>query len=88
METKVEKLERELAEAKKQQAEFDALAENQKLAECLHSHLCRSSHEDQCGWYYENWKNIGSTRASFLKKADAILKDVDYKSAILMLKHI
>ena len=88
---KIKKLQSELDQAKKEQAEFDALPENQRLAETIHSATCHSSHEDHCGWYYESWdKPLGSysTRLSYLRKAQAILRDVDYKSAVLVIKQL
>ena len=59
---------------------------NEQVAEILHNKLCRSSHEDQCGFYWESWLKPGSTRKYYLDKADHILKistDLDVVKQII-----
>lgn len=48
----------------------------QELAEILHSKLCRSNHDDQCGWYYKSFSDLplDATRRRYLDKAEALLE--------------
>ncbi len=71
------KMEKELVEA---------MPKNQRLADALHAKTCRWNHEDGCGWHYESWKNIGTSRRAFLDKADAMLAEMTFEEAVKVLK--
>lgn len=85
---KIAELEKQLETLKKEQAEFDSLSEANRLAEIIHKKTCRSNHTDACGWEYESWSKIGATRLSYVKKAEAILKSVDYQLAVFIIENI
>lgn len=71
---KIEELEKELSDLKKELDEYNNLREDRKLAEHIHSRFCHSSHEDYCSWFYESWEKPGYTRNSYLEKAQNVLK--------------
>ena len=79
----------ELEEAQK---EHNLKSEDIRLAEYIHSKTCRSNHTDGCGWGYESWDGStpsgNRTRSRYLEKARTILKDVDFESAINVIKNI
>lgn len=85
---KIAELENQLGILKKEQAEFDALPEVNRLAEIIHKKTCRFNHTDGCGWEYESWSKVGTTRLSYVKKAEAILKNVDYQLAVFTIENI
>lgn len=85
---KIVDLEKQLASLKAEQAEFDSLPEVNRLADLIHKKICRSNHTDACGWEYESWSKIGATRLSYVKKAEAILKNVDYQLAVFTIENI
>jgi hypothetical protein len=87
---KIKQLEEDLAKAKREQVEYEGLSDEQKLAEFIHSKTCSGNHTDFCGWFYESWDKLGqnSTRGSYLKKARAILEEVDLKTAELVIKNM
>lgn len=47
---------------------------------------------DGCGWFYEKWTDIGlgvsRTRKPYIDKAENILKDVDFKTACLIINNL
>lgn len=66
IETEIERLTK-LRDSIKAHAE--SLTPSQRVAELLHDHRCRSSHEDQCGWHYESWAKPGPTRSGWEERA-------------------
>lgn len=56
----------------------------QKVAEYLHSYLCRWNHIDQCGWEYSGWDNPGHARKKYLEKATYLIKRYGVEEAIQM----
>lgn len=81
LEVQKQKLLKELEETKK-------LTPAQQLADILHSKQCRWNHEDGCGYYYESWSNPGNNRYEYLAKANAMLKDIDFETAVKVTKHM
>ncbi len=86
----IEELETKLKILKEEKKNFDLMQPNFKLAELIHSKMCRSNHTDGCGWYYEKWDGFGnnSTRLSYLKKANDILEKVSYKDAAFIISNL
>jgi len=72
------KLEEEL----KKQRLLKIPKEEIELAELLHSKFCHKSHIDLCGWYYDEGDWTDSSRKRYLKKANSLLKIVNYKDAL------
>jgi hypothetical protein len=87
---KIKKLEDELAQAKKEQVEFNALTEEQRLAEIIHSKMCHWNHTDGCGWFYDKWSDNrhNGYRVEYLNKAIAILKQVNFETAKLVVNNL
>ena len=89
--TKEQELLEKIAEAEK---ELKALREEQKLpnniklATALHEIMCHYNHTDGCGWYYENWNVMGYIRMEYLKKANTILKVVDFETAMKVIDEL
>jgi hypothetical protein len=77
---KIKELESELR-LKKEQVAYTVMPVEHQLADMLHSKLCHLNHTDRCGWHYESWTRIGTTRQSYIDKAKAILKIVDFDTA-------
>ena len=84
----IKKLEDKIEELKRERDELEAMPDNQRLAELIHSTQCHSAHEDQCGWYYESWEKIGSTRSGYLDRANKILKETTLEHAIIVIKNL
>lgn len=89
----VENIDKELLELEvkkqellKKKEELKKLTPGQQLADILHSKQCRWNHTDGCGWYYSSWDNTCATRMEYLRKANAILKEVDFDTAIKVIK--
>lgn len=66
------------------------------LAEAIHKRRCHWNHAgpkpgcgvrraDECGWEYETWTNPGSSRNKYLEKAEKVLKEVSYETAMKVL---
>ena len=70
----IEKLEQKLKTLKRKKKENDEMPYNHRLADMIHKLICHSNHTDGCGWHYESWSNIGTTRQRFLDKANEILQ--------------
>lgn len=71
----IRRLEEQIADLRRKDAEFAALAPEHRLAITLHKMLCHHNHMDGCGWEYEyesitklpNWN--GHAHAHYLRKA-------------------
>jgi hypothetical protein len=89
---KIEELEKQISDLKREQKEYESLADNQRLAELIHEVTCHYNHTDGCSWYYDSWKTPNvphSDRFRHLKKANAVLALVNFEDAkkiILCLK--
>ena len=78
----------------KLQAEYEeTLPEEERLAIYLHKRMCHLNHTDGCYFYYEvtegfihDWK--GNVHAEYLQKAQAILRLVDYNTAVKLIDSI
>jgi hypothetical protein len=74
---KIAKLQKEIDELQKVDALFLAMTDEEKLAEALHTLLCRWNHTDGCGWHYEirggqhDW--AGSSHGPYLTKARGVM---------------
>ena len=53
IEAKIAKLQKELAYAQKEKAEFEQLGPVEQLAISMHECFCNANHTDGCGWHYE-----------------------------------
>ena len=84
----IDALSRQLEEKKAAKAAFDALPAINRLAEALHEKLCSGNHTDGCSWHYESWERPGYSREYYTKMAGKILAEVDFNSAIKVIKHI
>lgn len=54
-----------------------SLTPAQRIAEDLHEILCRDNHDDQCGWFYESWKEPlwrYSSRRQYILMAERVLE--------------
>jgi len=78
----IKEKEEELARLKTQKAEYNKLKPEWKIADILHSRMCRLNHIDQCGWDYASWQKPDGTREEYLKKALAILRQVEFDKAL------
>ena len=78
LEDKVEQLKKELKDAEEQLKNYDNMSPVHQLAVDLHELFCNQNHTDGCGWYYEFERKLhkwdGYSHASYLKKAQALLK--------------
>lgn len=69
----IQKLQSQIEELEKQKKTLLNMSLEHRIAVELHSLLCKSNHEDQCGWYYEiknnehNWN--GYAHLSYYGKA-------------------
>jgi len=54
-EKRIETLEKELSELKKERDYLKGLPLKYQIAELLHGAMCHHNHTDGCGWYYETW---------------------------------
>jgi hypothetical protein len=74
---KIKELETELVKLREQEAVFENMTDEQRIAITLHDMLCIYNHTDGCGWHYEighghreglhDWR--GSAHAPYLTKA-------------------
>lgn len=62
------------------------MKENEKLADKIHDFLCHDNHNHQCDYLWGDWKNPSPTNKTYLKKADEILKLIDIKTALEIVK--
>jgi hypothetical protein len=83
---RIQELEREIEKLKIEKEELEVMPKNQRLAELLHSKQCRLAHEDQCGWYYEDWENPGLYRQLYLKKANDMLNKTSFEEVVKIVK--
>lgn len=81
----IQQLEEKKQELLRKKSELNKLTPAQRLANILHSKQCRWNHTDGCGWDYTSWGSPCSTRLEYLKKAQAILREVDFDTAIKVL---
>jgi len=74
---KLEKALEEIKQVKKKTLEQLASSPYIKIADNLHTILCKWNHTDGCGWYYEesngvdDWK--GQTHSRYLEKAQKLV---------------
>ncbi len=61
---------------------------NTSLATLIHKRMCRWNHMDECGWDYESWDKPGYARNRYLEKADKVLTEVPYETAVKVLELI
>lgn len=87
-EKNVERLERELEEAREALAWAQVQPPEQALAEALHATLCRWNHTDGCPWTYEG---AGATaqwdayaHALYLGKAQEVLKVTNGDATVVL----
>jgi hypothetical protein len=77
----IKQLEEQIAEMRKQDAEFAALQPEYRLAITLHKSLCHHNHTDGCGWEYEGDKNganwLGHAHSRYLLKARRVMSFCD-----------
>ena len=83
-----DKIKQELDKLKDEKKRFDQLKPQHRLADHIHSKMCRHNHTDACGWFYESWDNIGSSRMSYLKRANKILEHVDMENAMKVITNL
>lgn len=69
----------------KKRSELKELTPAQRLANFLHTKQCHWDHTDQCGWHYSSWDKPCNTRLEYMRKAEAILKEVDIDTIIKIL---
>ncbi len=70
------KLLAELQELDTEDTRTTTLTPAQRIAEVIHSKICRDNHTDVCGWDYGSWDQPAgrySSRAHYLKTAQAML---------------
>ena len=84
----IKELEEKIEKLKRERDALEAMPDNQRLAELIHSRQCHAAHEDQCGWYYESWENMGYSRASYLDKANKMLEETTLEQAIIVIKNL
>ena len=87
--SEIRQLEEKLTRLKLEQTAFDAKTEDQRLADILHSKLCKLNHTDRCGWCYESWDEPlvkHSVRQTYLDKARKLLAIIDYATAAKVLE--
>lgn len=84
----ISELEEKVARLKREQEEYNRLSEDKKLAELIHTKLCRYNHVDGCGWHYESWKQPLGARTEYLKKAQNILKLSKFKEAVKIIEQL
>lgn len=82
----IQELERKIEELKLEKKRVQGIPQNQRLAEALHSKQCHFAHEDQCGWFYESWDNVGYSRKSYLDKANKMLAEMNFEQAMKVIK--
>ncbi len=58
------------------------------LANQIHKHMCHWNHMDECGWDYESWNKPGYSRNIYLEKAERVLEEVSYETAMKVLELI
>lgn len=69
-EDEIKNIENEIKNIKKE-AYLDP--ESIKIADIIHKYICKYDHNDQCGWYYENWEDPGYTRTKYLGVANELI---------------
>jgi len=76
----------ELAKLDQEERRLDGLTSAQRVAEALHDRLCRSNHDDQCGWFYEDWNTVKKqwTRDDYLRRATAMLAAADNNETLVL----
>jgi hypothetical protein len=73
---KIKKLKNELDQLIAEEAIYQSLSEDKKLAETLHKMLCTCNHTDGCGWYYDkDWNQ--AEHKHWLEKAQKLLAITD-----------
>lgn len=65
-----------------------SLSEDKQLADTIHAKICRLNHTDVCGYLYENWKEPGYAKKEYLTKAQSILSEIDFNSAMKVVNHL
>lgn len=83
---KIRKLEAELAEERKIEAEYNKLSNNEyKLAVLMHDRFCRLNHTDMCSWFYEFGENKEHiwTRSEHLKWYNSAVDFLDSAQEIM-----
>lgn len=85
-EEKIRDLQSELAKLEIEFEQERLIPKDVKLAEALHSRLCRWNHEDACSWHYCTWEKPDQTRKDYLDKARNILRIIPYENAMTIIK--
>ena len=62
--------------------------EVRELATAIHKKRCNWNHIDGCGWDYENWEKPGYARKRYLERAEKVLEEVDFDTAMKVMDHI
>ena len=87
-EAKLKEAQEHFNKAKLAVRQFNGLPNEFKLAEAIHAIQCHWNHTDGCSWFYEDWDSKTGTRADYVKKAVAVLSEVDFTVAMKVLKNI
>jgi hypothetical protein len=86
---KIAELRAEIAKLEAEEKRLAELPEDRRLAEAMHSMLCRTNHTDGCSWEYEHdlrstWPDMwtGQTHLHWLGRAHEVMtalpgKDID-----------
>lgn len=88
IDNEIKELQNQIAKLEAKKKELEGMAKNHRLAEAIHSKQCHAAHEDQCGWYYENWSKPGYSRKAYLEKADAMLREMTFEQAMKVIKFL
>ncbi len=70
-------LEKRLTEAKRVKAKFDSLLPEQKLADKMHTQLCKHNHTDACSYLYESWDAPRDARNRELRRVTKVMSFID-----------
>jgi hypothetical protein len=84
----LQKLEEKKLDLLEQRNKLDKLTKSQLLANIIHKKQCRWNHIDGCGWDYESWDNPGYSRLEYLKKAESMLKNTNFETAVIVINQL
>ena len=67
----------------------DSLSPEQRLAEILHTLLCRKNRINECDWFSDSWNRMGGLeRKEYLEKAERALEIVSEDTIVAILSAV
>lgn len=87
IENEIKRLNEQIASLQKEQKVWESMPANKKLAEVIFN-VTNENSGRKWAWSLESWEHPGMFKTAYLEKANKILEETNYETAISVLKHL